>query len=123
MGYRLDIAKIERYEDEEIKNIYYGTKLYGYGLELDESLSYQFLKTIHKFDGTELFDYGITNECILNYEELRMFLKLYNIDYDNYKTDYSYNKKKDYFIEQEEINDILINVGKYEFSNFIISWV
>ena len=77
MGYRLDINYLDN--EMEVKNIYYGTKLYGYNLELDKSLSYQFLKTIHKFTGEEYFDYNCYNEIILNYEELCLFLELYNI--------------------------------------------
>ena len=64
MGYRLDINYLDN--EMEVKNIYYGTKLYGYNLELDKSLSYQFLKTIHKFTGEEYFDYNCYNEIILN---------------------------------------------------------
>ena len=118
MGYRLDIGKIE---DQEYKNIYYGTKLYGYQLELSQSLSYEFLKTIHKFNGEEYFDYGCDNEIILNYEELCLFLKLYNIDYNKFP--YSKEQKKDLFINQLEIKDILSNVGKYQGYNFIVDWV
>ena len=62
MGYRLDIGIIEK---QEYKNLYYGTKLYGYQLDLTESLSYEFLRTIHKFNGEEYFDYGFYNEIIL----------------------------------------------------------
>ena len=42
MGYRLDINYIDY--GMEVKNLYYGTKLYGYNLELDKSLSYKFFK-------------------------------------------------------------------------------
>lgn len=122
MGYRLDIAIIERYENEEIKTLYYGTKLYGYQLELSESLSYEFLQTINKMNGEEYFNYGIDNTVILNYKELCLFLKLYNIDYNNYPY-IAIDFKQDMFINLPEINDIIVNVGKYEDSNFIISWV
>ena len=117
MGYRLDINYID---DNEIKNIYYGTKLYGYNLDLDDSLSYKFLKTIHKFDGDEYFDYCCDNTIILNYDELCLFLELYNIDFNKY---YDFDHKDDDFINQKEINDILINVGKYENYNFLIRWL
>lgn len=121
MGYRLDIGIIEK---QEYKNLYYGTKLYGYQLDLTESLSYEFLRTIHKFNGEEYgeeyFDYGFDNEIILNYEELCLFLKLYNIDYNKFPL--SKEQEKDLFINSPEINELLINVEKYEYSNFIVSW-
>lgn len=115
MGYRLDINEIK---NDKIENRYYGTKLYGYDLELDTSLSYNFLKVIHKFNGEEIFDYCFYNKVILNYEELKLFLLLYNIDYNKGE----WCQEKDTFIIQEEIKDILINVGKYEDSDFIIGW-
>lgn len=118
MGYRLDIGKIENHE---YKKLFYGTKLYGYQLELSQSLSYEFLKTIHKFNGEEYFDYGCYNEIILNYEELCLFLKLYNIDYNNFP--YSKEQEKDLFINLPEIKDILLNVEKYEGYNFLVDWV
>lgn len=119
MGYRLDINYLDLYDECEVKNIYYGTKLYGYNLELDKSLSYKFLKTIHKFTGEEYFDYGDYNEIILNYEELCLFLELYNIDYNNF---YEYKKQDNEFLEQTEIKDLFTNVGKYEDLNFIVGW-
>lgn len=119
MGYRLDINYLDLYNENEVKNLYYGTKLYGYNLELDKSLSYKFLKTIHKFSGEEYFDYGDYNEIILNYEELCLFLELYNIDYNNF---YEYKKEDNEFLEQKEIKDLFTNVGKYEDLNFIVGW-
>lgn len=117
MGYRLDINRINH--EMEVKNIYYGTKLYGYTLELDKSLSYKFLKTIHKFTGEEYFDYGYYNKVILNYEELCLFLELYNIDYNKF---YQYKKEDNEFLEQNEIKDLFTNVGKYEDLIFIVGW-
>lgn len=117
MGYRLDINYIDY--GMEVKNLYYGTKLYGYNLELDKSLSYKFLKTIHKFTGDEYFDYNCYNEITLNYEELCLFLELYNIDYNNYC---EYKKEDNEFLEQTEIKDLFTNVGKYEDFNFIVGW-
>lgn len=119
MGYRLDINYLELYDESEVKNLYYGTKLYGYNLELDESLSYKFLKIIHKFTGEEDFDYGCYNEVILNYEELCLFLELYNIDYNKFS---EYKKEDNEFLEQKEIKDLFTNVGKYEDLNFIVGW-
>lgn len=119
MGYRLDINYLELYDENEVKNLYYGTKLYGYNLDLDESLSYKFLKTIHKFTGEECFDYGCYNEVILNYEELCLFLELYNIDYNKF---YEYKKEDNEFLKEKEIKDLFINVGKYEDLNFIVGW-
>lgn len=117
MGYRLDINYIG--EGLEVKNLYYGTKLYGYTLDLNESLSYKFLKTIHKFTGDEIFDYNCYNEITLNYEELCLFLELYNIDYNKF---YGYKKQDNEFLEQEEIDDLFTNVGQYEDLNFIVGW-
>ena len=81
MGYRLEINTIERNEKYEriVKNRFYGTKYYGYE-DLDESLSYMFLKLINKFDGDECFCYGSDNTIILNYKEFEMFCSLYDID-------------------------------------------
>ena len=117
MGYRLDINYIG--DEREVKNLYYGSKLYGYDLELDKSLSYKFLKAIHKFSSEEYFDYGCYNEITLNYEELCLFLELYNIDYNKFS---EYKKQDDQFLEQTEIKDLFTNVGKYEDFIFIVGW-
>lgn len=85
MGYRLDIFKIEENEkfDKEIKNIYYGTKLFGY-VEEEELLSYMYLKSVGKLNGDEYFDYSSDISIPLNQIELTIFLNLYNIDLKKY---------------------------------------
>ena len=64
MGYRLSIDAIscDYYENEDdsrlryhTKQLYYGTKLYGYGLDLEESLSYNFLLALGKFEDYDTY--------------------------------------------------------------------
>lgn len=130
MGYRLCIEAIspeyceghKHGELHNIKQLYYGTKLYGYGLDLEESLSYNFLLAIGKFeDYNTYFGYSAYNDVILNYNELIFFLKLYSIDYDK-------DMKKDYkdhiegsFLKQEEIQNIFNN-SKLSYKNFLVYW-
>lgn len=109
-------------ESHNIKQLYYGTKLYGYGLDLEESLSYNFLLALGKFEDYDTyFDYSAYNDVILNYNELIFFLKLYSIDYDK-------EMKKEYkdhiegsFLKQEEIENIFNN-SELSYKNFLVYW-
>lgn len=124
MGYRLNICYLntENYP-WTIDDIYYGTKLYGYGMDLKESKSYNYLIKKEKFEGDELFVYGNNNLICLTYKELKNFLILYNEDYNKYGYNYLYldEEEKNIFINDETIKDLLNNY-KWEYENFIIYW-
>lgn len=111
MGYRLDI-NIKN--GNETKNLFYGTKLYGY---CDEMLlsSYKYLIEINKFDGSEYFGYGATNEIELNYIEYITFICLYNQDLNNYG---KYNEKDSFIKDNDIINSIL---NRHE--TYLIDWI
>lgn len=108
MGIRLGVYVKEGYG--EIKNKFYGTKLYGYSIE-EKLLSYEFLQCIGKFDGTEDFNYSNENEIVLNREEFKLFCKLYELDLKNDGVEYS-------FIDDEDIQDLLH--GDYRY--YILNW-
>ena len=91
MGYRLNI--------DEHK--YYGTKLYGYTDE-KELKSYKYLQKIQKINGDECWFDGTENRIFLFADEFEKFIKLYNKDLNNEN-----EKEKDWFINQEEIQELL----------------
>jgi len=136
MGYRLSIDAIscDYFEDKDdsrlnyhTKQLYYGTKLYGYGLDLEESLSYNFLLAIGKFDDYDTcFDDCATNDIILNYKELCFFLKLYSLDLDNDRKEhnnrYSENCEDGWFLENKDILNIFNNLIEFEDKNFLVYW-
>lgn len=136
MGYRLSIDAIgcDYFKDEDnpilhyhIKQLFYGTKLYGYGLDLEESLSYNFLLSQGKFDDYDTyFGDDASNEMILNYKQLCFFLKLYSLDLDKYINDYNMNYHKDYkegwFLEDKDILNIFNNPIEFEDKNFLVYW-
>lgn len=115
MGYRLDIYKIE---GENLKNIYYNTKLYGYH---DESkfLSFMYLTSIGKLDYDQLFDYSAHNRLALNKKEFTIFCYLYNIDMNNY---YEFSNEKDIFINDKIIKKELTDMVDYSDEIYIIGW-
>lgn len=81
MGYRLGVSTI--------KDVFYGTKLYGY-LEREDAeahehfKSYQFLKRKGFIDGDEVFSYGFSGDFRMYPSEAREFLKLYAEDMTAY---------------------------------------
>lgn len=113
MGYRLDIKTFTK-EMSETK--YYNTKYYGYH-DLEDSLSYRFLKLINKFEGDEIFDYGANNIIFLNYDEFKIFCELYNIDLNN---DTNYVREKDMFINSKEIKSLLEQ--EYDIKYYVLDW-
>ena len=116
MGYRLDIHKLE---NGQTKNIFYGTKLFGYR---DESkfLSYMYLVSIGKLEKDEFFDYGSGQNFALNKKEFTIFCYLYNIDMNKF---YEYSDKKDIFINTEEIQkELLDDIDEYDNEIYIIGW-
>lgn len=117
MGYRLDINKIE---NGEIKNIYYGTKLYGYEHE-NEFLSYMYLISIGKLEKEEYFNYSSNQNFALNRKEFTIFCYLYNIDMNKF---YEYgNGKKNIFINEEEIQkELMTDIQEYDNQIYIIGW-
>jgi len=136
MGYRLSIDAIscDYFEDKDdprldfhTKQLYYGTKLYGYGLDLEESLSYNFLLAIGKFDDYDTcFRYSASNEIVLNYKQLCFFLKLYSLDLDNDRKEYNEKYSEDYkdgwFLEDKDILNIFNNPIEFEDKNFLVYW-
>lgn len=136
MGYRLSIDAIscDYYKNEDdprldyhTKQLYYGTKLYGYGLDLEESFSYNFLLALGKFEDYDTyFGYSANNEIILNYKQLCFFLKLYSLDLDKYIDEYNMNYHKDYkdgwFLEDKDILNIFNNPIEFEDKNFLVYW-
>lgn len=106
MGFRLNIDKIE---DKEIKNVYYGTKLYGY---VDESflLSFMYLTSIGKIDYDTFFNYGCGVQIPLNKKEFTIFANLYTIDLN--KENENYGKKDQFnFIEIDEIKHEILDTN------------
>lgn len=97
MGYRLNIA--------QIKEVWYGTKLYGYGIDLSKLLSYQFLVSLDKIDGKECWDYGAYNYIVLDKNEFKEFIKLY--DEDLFNNPVYYQQEKNEFINKPEIQKLL----------------
>lgn len=136
MGYRLSIDAIScNYHKNEdnprldyhTKQLYYGTKLYGYTLDLEDSLSYNFLLALGKFEDYETyFGYSAYNEIILNYKQLCFFLKLYSLDLDKdreeYNEKYSKDWKEGWFLEDEDILKIFNNPIEFEDENFLLYW-
>ena len=136
MGYRLSIDAIScnYHVDKDnsrlgyhTKQLYYGTKLYGYGLDLEESLSYNFLLALGKFEDYDTyFGYSASNELILNYKELCFFLKLYSLDLDKDREEYNEKYSKDYkerwFLEDKDILNIFNNPIEFEDENFLVYW-
>lgn len=120
MGYRLDIFKIEENEkfDKEIKNIYYGTKLFGYEEE-EKLLSYMYLKSAGKLNGDEFFDYSSDISIPLNQVELTIFLNLYNIDFKKYN-----ETEQNYILEQEKIKkELLEDINDFNPAiTYLIEW-
>ena len=121
MGYRLDIFKISEDTNchKEIKNIFYGTKLFGYCFE-EELLSYMYLKSIGKLDGKEYFGYSSDISIPLNQIELTIFLNLYNIDLIKTNNEI---KEKD-FLELEEIKEELLeDINEFNPAiTYLIEW-
>lgn len=136
MGYRLSVDAIScdyhKNEDDSrldyhTKQLYYGTKLYGYGLDLEESLSYNFLLALGKFEDYDTyFGYSASEELILNYKQLCFFLKLYSLDLDKnieeYNKDYNKDYKKGWFLEDKDILNIFNNPIEFEDKNFLVYW-
>lgn len=115
MGYRLDIKTFSYDKISETR--FYGTKYYGYN-NLENSLSYRFLRLINKLEGDEIFDYGEDNTIFLNYSEFKIFCELYNIDLNkNYK---SRNIVNDEFINYKEIKSLLEE--EYDIKYYVLSW-
>ena len=122
MGYRLNIDFLQCDDiPYTYKELYYGTKLYGYNLDLEDSLSYDYLKTLGLFNGNEYFDYSFKNLVALNYKQLKIFLELYNIDYNKYGFMIE-EQDKDCFKNDETIKNLLDDEVKWEDENFIIYW-
>lgn len=116
MGYRLDIYKVE---GNEIKTLFYGTKLYGYHDE-SEFLSYIYLVSIGKLEKDEMFDYGAGQRFALNKKEFTIFCHLYNIDMNKY---YAFSNAKDIFIESDVIkNELMTSLTLYDNEIYIIEW-
>ena len=80
MGYRISI--------KDGVNSYYGTKHYGYYdyYKEHEFESYKYLLSIGKMDGDELFDYGYYGDIELTPEEFRIFIELYNKEYNEFRS-------------------------------------
>lgn len=120
MGYRLNIYKIKENEnfDKEIKDIYYGTKLFGY-TDPEELLSYIYLKSTGKLNGDEYFDYSSDISIPLNQIELTIFLNLYNIDLIRIN-----KETKEKFLEQLPIKKELIkNINEFNPGiTYLIEW-
>ena len=129
MGYRIQIEKVTINEnwDKEIKNVYYGTKLYGY-VENKELISFMYLVSIGKCPEDYYFDYNSSIEIPLNKKELTIFLTLYSMDLDNSKLGYYKDKKKGWFLETPEIKEELLKelpdgkLPKGYYDTYIISW-
>lgn len=98
MGYRLEIQRIKPSE-------YYGTKLYGYSVDLEKLKSYQLLKQLGKVDGTEYWSYGFKGNIILNAKEFKQFIKLY--DEDLFNNPIYRQMEKNEFINLPEIQKLL----------------
>lgn len=136
MGYRLSIDAIScnyhKNEDDprlsyHTKQLYYGTKLYGYTLDLEDSLSYNFLLALGKFEDYDTyFGYSASQELILNYKQLCFFLKLYSLDLDKdreeYNEKYSEDYKEGWFLEDRDILNIFNNSIEFEEKNFLVYW-
>ena len=116
MGYRLDIKIFSNNNISE--TIFYGTKYYGYN-DLENSLSYRFLRLINKLEGDEIFDYGEDNTIFLNYSEFKIFCELYNIDLNNEKNN-KQNMLKDVFINCDEIKTLLEDEDNIKY--YVLSW-
>lgn len=114
MGYRLDIHKLE---NGQTKNIFYGTKLFGYRDE-SEFLSYMYLVSIGKLEKDEFFNYGSEQNFALNKKEFTIFCYLYNIDMNN-----NFKDEKDVFINTKEIQEELLDdIKEYDNEIYIIGW-
>ena len=76
MGYRPE------FKDTENPDLcFYGTKLYGYVNEKELS-SYQYLLSIEKVTSDDIWDYAFPHEMVLTAEQFRVFMKLYEKDFD-----------------------------------------
>lgn len=115
MGYRLDIHKIE---NQEIVQLYYGTKLYGY-VDEEKFLSFMYLISIGKLAPDTYFDYGTSCEFALNRNEFTIFCQLYNIDMNKY---YQFKLEKDGFIQIPEIQKELSTSINDKNQIYIIGW-
>ena len=72
MGYRLSL-------EINGKEIYNGTKLYGY-CDQEKTKSYQYLDKLGKITDDMIFCDCISNKIVLNYEQFKKFIKLYAKD-------------------------------------------
>lgn len=119
MGYLLDINKIKDYDTTlntfETETLYYGSKYYGYE-NLDESISYKYLKMINKFNGNEIFDYCISNSIILTHDELLIFLYLYDVDIMKVTENKNYSFLEDSKIIEKITNDDFEDI-------YLIQWI
>lgn len=61
--------------------------------------------------------YGASNDIVLNLKEFELFCDLYSIDLNNRKN--NYNQEKDYFINDEIIQNLLNQENRL----YIIRWV
>lgn len=111
MGYRLGIKTID--ENDNIKEIYYGTILYGYCDELN-LLSFKYLVVLNKIEEDTFFDYGAKNRFFLTYDEFMLFIYLYNEDLKKYQSVYFKEQSEDIFLK----NFYNINVE----DTYILEW-
>lgn len=122
MGYRLNIDKIE---NGKIKNIYYGTKLYGYCDEAD-LLSFIYLNSIGKVDYDQYFNYGSSIEITLDQREFTIFANLYELDLKNIPTEIwggHYEEDFDFLSIKEIADELLDSLDDYRDDwNYLISW-
>lgn len=120
MGYRLEIRKITGDGDNEIKNIFYGTKLYGYE-DYTDLLSAIYLYSIGKIEKDDYFNYGTNHLICLNKKEFTIFCNLYNIDMEKNQFE---DEKNNWFINQEEIQKEMYEGIRYGYDNevYLLSW-
>lgn len=97
MGYRLGVKTID--ENDNIKDIYYGTKLYGYVDEQD-LLSFKYLVILNKLDEDAYFNYGASHRIFLTYDEFKLFIYLYNEDLKKYRSEYFKNEPDNTFLKE-----------------------
>lgn len=113
MGYRLEIS--------EAKEVFYGTKLYGYAdVEKLKSIRYLISKEKLTEDKAEYgFIYGSDMPIVLSKQEFVEWAKLYSEDYDKYCPYKCANDDDEYsFIEDEQIKKIIEGNADW----IVLSW-